>query len=316
MPQREAIKAMLINIFDVGHGGCSMVTCPNGTRMMIDCGFRSDPPWFPSVSFKGSQIDLLALLNLDEDHVRDLPYLWRDVSICSMFSNPTITANALATVKRAGGMGEGVKMMHSILEHFGAGLIGRMACGETVRAWAYFNRYGVDFSDTNNLSLAVFIRYGAFTILFAGDLEAADWRALLRHSAFATDLTSVTMFVTSHHGRENGCCEEVFQFCHPDVFVISDAEHVYASQDTTDWYRRRARGIPVLTPWQHSSRQQRFVLTTRCDGTLRVGVQSDGRYLVIPERAAPELNWPLDISDKHWLSHRAQYAAASWEGSS
>ena len=237
---------MFIDIFDVGHGSCTGITCPNGTRITIDCGCRLEPPWFPSVAFRGSPIDLLAIVNLDEDHVGDLAYLWRDVSIRSIFSNPTVNAGALAAMKRVGGMGRGVQMMHGILEHFGPGLVGSMADGGSVRAWAYFNQYGVDFTDTNNLSLAVFIRYGSFTILFAGDLETAGWRALLRQPGFIADLSSTTVFVTSHHGRENGCCDEVFQFCRPEVFVISDAEHRYASQDTTDWYRWRARGIPVL----------------------------------------------------------------------
>src|SRR5262245_23420127 len=168
---------MLIDIFDVGHGGCTVITCPNGARIMIDCGFRTDPPWFPSVVFQRRPVDLLTILNLDEDHVRDLAYVWRDVTIRSVFSNPTVNAGALKAMKRVGGMGEGVRAMHAILERLGPGLVGSMADSGAVRAWAYFNRYGVDFSDTNNLSLAVFIRYGAFKILFAGDLEAAGWRA-------------------------------------------------------------------------------------------------------------------------------------------
>jgi len=303
---------MFINIFDVGHGSCSMVTCPNGTRLMIDCGYRLEPPWFPSVAFEDSRINLLTLLNLDEDHVSDLAYLCRDVPIDSMLSNPTITARALAAMKRSGGMGNGIQMIWRILEHCGPGLIGRIACGGTVRAWAYFNRYGVDFSDTNNLSLAFFVRYGTFTILFAGDLEAAGWRALLRRPAFVADLASVTMFVTSHHGRENGCCAEVFQFCRPEVFVVSDAEHLYASQDTLDWYRRRAQGIPVLRPWPYGSNQQRFVLTTRCDGSLHVVVRPDGRYLITPERPAPELNWPLEMVEKRRLHASVKYATPTY----
>lgn len=287
---------MIIDIFDVSHGSCNLITCPNGARILIDCGLRLDPPWFPSLALKGAQIDLLTLLNLDEDHVEDLECLCRDTQICSMFSNPTVTASALAVMKREHGMGAGVRHAHKILTRFGPGLIGPMAHGGTVRAWAHFNRYGAEFLDTNNLSLALFIRYGAFTILFAGDLEAAGWRSLLKNPHFAADLESVTMFVTSHHGRQNGCCAEVFQFCKPDVFVISDDEHLYASQDTTEWYRRRAHGIPVLRPWPYSSHQRRFVMTTRRDGHLRVAVQSDGRYLITPERSVPELNWPANIA--------------------
>ena len=66
---------MKIDIFDVGHGNCSLITCPNGARIMVDCGFKSDLGWFPSVAFAGQFIDLLVFNNLDEvrwDHLTNL----------------------------------------------------------------------------------------------------------------------------------------------------------------------------------------------------------------------------------------------------
>lgn len=277
---------MRIEIFDVGHGGCSVVTCPNGTRIMVDCGFRLDPGWFPSVAFGGQWMDLLVFGNLDEDHVEDLPHVWRDVRLGSIFSNPTVSATALALMKREHGMAEGVRQAHAILRDHGAGLIGRPPDLGAVGAWAYWNRYGVDFTDTNNLSLAVFVRYGAFTILFAGDLETAGWRALLRMPGFVADLASVSVFVASHHGRDNGCCEEVFQACRPGVFVISDEEHRHDSQDTTDWYRQRAHGIPDfrVTPDLILGHPRRYVLTTRRDGRLSMDVAPEGRFLITTEK--------------------------------
>jgi beta-lactamase superfamily II metal-dependent hydrolase len=254
--------------------------------MMVDCGFRLDPGWFPSVAFQGQSIELLVFGNLDEDHVEDLPYVWRGVRLGSIFSNPTVSAAALAAIKREHGMADGVRHVHTILQQHGAGLIGRRSDLGSVRAWAYWNRYGLDFTDTNNLSLAVFVRYGAFTILFAGDLEAAGWRALLRVPGFVADLASTNVFVASHHGRENGCCEEVFEACRPGVFVISDEEHRYDSQDTTDWYRRRAQGVPDLrlAPDPILGHPRRYVLTTRRDGRLSIHVSPDGRFLITPEK--------------------------------
>lgn len=283
---------MKIDIFDVGHGGCSVITCPNGARIMVDCGFRLNPGWFPSIKFQGQRIDLLVFTNLDEDHVEDLPYVWQHVTLGAIFSNPTISAAALAALKREHGMARGVRQAHAILRHFGAGLIGRLPNLGCVQAWAYWNCYGRDFADTNNLSLVVFVRYGAFTILFAGDLEAAGWRALLRVPGFIADVLSVNMFVASHHGRENGCCEEVFQISRPDVFVISDDEHRYNSQDTTDWYRQRARGIANISGIPHPvfGYPLRYVLTTRRDGTLSVQVEPSGRFLVTCPRPASGFN--------------------------
>lgn len=277
---------MKIDIFDVGHGGCSVITCPNGARIMVDCGFRLDPGWFPSIMFQGEFMDLLVLSNLDEDHVKDLRHVRQDMRLGSIFSNPTVTAAALAAMKREHGMGNGVLQAHAILRHYGTGLIGRPADSGFVRVWAYWNRYGLDFTDTNNLSLAVFICYGAFTILFAGDLETAGWRSLLRVPGFLADLLSVNVVVTSHHGRKNGCCDEVFWVCRPDVFVISDDEHQFDSQDTTDWYRQRAYGIPDLNavPDFFLNYPRRYVLTTRHDGALLIRVAPNGRFHITSQR--------------------------------
>lgn len=121
---------MKIEIFDVGHGGCSVITCPNRARMMVDCGFRLDPTWFPSSAFRGKWIDLLVLSNLDEDHVEDVPYVFRHVPLGSIFSNPTVTAEALAAMKRKHGMAKGMRTAHAILRRYGAGL----RCQQLVRA--------------------------------------------------------------------------------------------------------------------------------------------------------------------------------------
>jgi hypothetical protein len=82
---------MKIEIHDVGHGGCAVVTCPNGARIMLDCGLDADRQWFPSAAYANQFIDALALQNLDEDHVNDLPHVWERVRIGSLYSNPSIT---------------------------------------------------------------------------------------------------------------------------------------------------------------------------------------------------------------------------------
>lgn len=278
---------MVIDIFDVGHGGCTLITCPNGTRLMLDCGLRLEPRWSPSAFLRGQSIDLLIFTNLDEDHVQDLPHVWAEVPIHAIFSNPTVFAGALARLKYEHGMAGGVRTVHAILQKFGTGLVGHMPRLGNVQAWAYWNRYELDFADSNNLSLAVFVRYGAFTILFAGDLEAIGWRCLLQDPRFTNDLSSVNVFMASHHGRESGCCDEVFRLCRPDVFVISDGEQQFESQDTTAWYRLRACGIPdyraLPSPFGFP---HRYVLSTRRDGTLSFSVWPTGQFRITPQWAS------------------------------
>jgi beta-lactamase superfamily II metal-dependent hydrolase len=288
---------MRIDIHNVGHGHCSVITCPNGAKIMLDCGYRVDPGWFPSVAYGGDHISLLAFTNLDEDHVEDLPYVLKHVSLGAIFSNPTVSASALAAMKRAGGMGKGVGVAHCILDRFGSGQIGTVADAGEVKATAFYNRYGIDFTDTNNLSLAVIVRYRGFFILFAGDLETAGWRALLKLPGFVQHLPHVNVMVASHHGRANGQCDELFRLMKPDVVVFSDDAKQYESQETDAWYRSRVNGLRDLNnPRPLAGHGRRHVMTTRRDGNLTVRVDNAGRYLITPERRSivPALpQWPL-----------------------
>ena len=38
---------MLLDIFDVEHGACALITTSNGKRVMIDCGHNAATNWRP-----------------------------------------------------------------------------------------------------------------------------------------------------------------------------------------------------------------------------------------------------------------------------
>ncbi|WBO22502.1 ComEC/Rec2 family competence protein [Sphingomonas abietis] len=278
---------MHIEIHDVDHGGCAVITGPAGHRLMLDCGLCSDRPWYPSVTYNGQRIDTLMLMNLDEDHCEDLPYLWRDCVVGAVVGNPTVDAHALRAMKAECGMRSGVTAAANILERFGPGFLGDWSHDLGGVAWhVFWNRYGADFTDTNNLSLAAFIRFGGFTILFGGDVERAGWRQLLKNHDFRAKLSTVNVYVASHHGRENGCCSEVFDICRPELVIFSDGRKQYSTQETRDWYASRATGIPDYTKpaGLFGIEPVRKVMTTRRDGTIAIDVATDGRYSVRGDR--------------------------------
>jgi beta-lactamase superfamily II metal-dependent hydrolase len=113
-------------------------------------------------------------------------------------------------------------------------------------------------TDTNNLSLVLFLHCPGLSIVFPGDLEKPGWRNLLLRPDFQAHLARVNIFVASHHGRENGYLPEVFDYCHPQVIIISDESKQYETQETN--YSNRASGIV----W--NATDTRKVLTTRKDG--------------------------------------------------
>lgn len=282
---------MQIEVHDVEHGGCVVVTGPEGHRLMLDCGFNLAKPWFPSIAYAGQVIQTLMFLNLDEDHVEDLPHLCQTTQINGIVSNPTVTAPALRAMKPRG-MLSGVKMAHDILASFQTGRIGHWGHPlGGVRWHAFWNAYGSDFTDTNNLSLAVFVSYGRFTILFGGDMECAGWEKLLQNPYFVGRLPEVKIYVASHHGRDNGRCEALFQYMSPSVVIFSDGPRIHDTQNTTSWYGNRVAGIVDTSKLSTGfAPVRRKVMTTRKDGSLRIEVSLDGGFTVFYEKSEPSLS--------------------------
>jgi beta-lactamase superfamily II metal-dependent hydrolase len=168
------MNPMQIEIFDVGHGQCAVITTPNGRRMMLDCGDRwgDDRFWTPSLHFFQQTIDLLALMNLDEDHLRDFRNMMHDCTVPWVLSNPTIGSREFAALKK-----DGAQAVAAWLAQPKNPLPGpQLDFGDVQIRWYYpFFVPGAE-NKTNDLSLAVIAQFGAFKILFAGDLEVAGWR--------------------------------------------------------------------------------------------------------------------------------------------
>lgn len=265
---------MTVDFYDVGHGNCTVITCPNGKKIMIDTGHSESRPWYPSATFRGHEIELLILTNYDEDHLSDLAGVKSACNLHWYRRNKSITAAGLIDMKRnAGELGPGVKAaIEHIREYEGVTSSGEPDLGAAVTT-SYWNRYPNDFSDTNNLSFVTFLSYQGYKFVFPGDLEKAGWEKLLEREDFRSDLKDVTVFVASHHGRVSGCCSAVFEHCSPRIAVMSDRNKNFETQETTQWYGQRVQGVN----W---SGAQRRVFTTRQYGDIRIGVKDDGGWTI------------------------------------
>ena len=130
-----------------------------------------------------------------------------------------------------------------------------------VQFTVFYNRYGTDFGDTNNISLVTFLECNSLKFIIPGDLEKSGWERLLDDTAFRAELSGVNIFIASHHGRESGYCRAVFDICHPNGFVFSDSPIKYATQEMANIYATHASGLTF-------NGQTRRVLSTRKDGSL------------------------------------------------
>lgn len=131
-------------------------------------------------------------------------------------------------------------------------------------SWAW-NPYP-GFDDENNLSVVLFLNIHGFTFMFPGDMETSGFNNLLDTCpAFGKLVGMVDVLTASHHGRANGICPAMFDKhgCKPQIVVISDDYKQYDTQNTTDYYASKARGIAGFR-----GGGRRFVLTTRKDGEI------------------------------------------------
>lgn len=277
----------LLQIYDVEHGACAILESPDRERIaMIDSGHNGTTGWRPSIhiryGMRRQRLDYFLNTNADQDHLSDLAGLdLHDVYIGTFHRNRSIPVAVLRAIKeQSGDLTNDVDRylelhrdwVHPVAVPFDQGMGG-------VTLSTFWNSYPA-FTDTNNLSMAVFIKYAGFKILFPGDLEQAGWLALLQNPAFVAELRGTVILVASHHGRLSGFCAEIFDYFTPWAVVISDKPIAHETQDLDYSPYIRRDGV-VLT---NSTR--RHVLTTRRDGDITFSVDANGDFRIITEKAA------------------------------
>lgn len=284
--------SMRIMVWDVEHGCCAMVQHVSkagiahevgGRLAMIDSG--SSASFKPSTYIRSigrSTLDYLFITNADQDHMSDLKGLeYAGIGVSTLIRNPSYTGDELKQIKLVSGpLTNDASWYVNACGTYSGGLpavtFDQGMGGITYKS--FWNRYP-QFKDTNNLSLAVFIKYANFKILFPGDLEKPGWNALLQRADFRVELSGTDVLMASHHGRESGYYKDIFRHFTPSCIVISDKAKEHKTQEMVPDYRKvvRDKGVKVRT-----TMKDRHVLTTRRDGWIQFDVD-DRNYTIDTE---------------------------------
>lgn len=283
---------MELRIWDVEHGACAMLhhtlNGVPGRLAMIDSGSTED--WNPAACIQGpalrrNYLDYLFITNADQDHMDGLQGLWdAGINVTVMHHNPTFGPAEFEAVKRRSGpltrdaqrYSQNLRTYIAPIEYpFNDSMGG-------ITKTMFWNPYPT-FDNTNDLSLVVFVQYGEFGILFPGDLERPGWLYHLRNQAFQEMLGRVTVLVASHHGRESGYCQEMFDYCWPQAIVMSDKAIVHDTQGMTQTYRNHVIRNHPNGVYVNTSGRNRHVLTTRRDGWIQFSVLENGRFDISTE---------------------------------
>lgn len=277
-----------LQVFDVEHGCCALLTIPYAYgnschRIMFDCGHNSSTKWYPGTHLRRmgiTQLELLVVTNYDEDHVSGFRNILEEgISIKQILRNPAVTPAIIRHLKTEDGMGIGIETLTNVLTQFSEiDVVGsEIPLPPHVDLQWFWNPYPF-FEDENNLSLITVLDVYGVKFMFCGDMETRGFRnAINTCSAFANVVSKVHVLMASHHGRANGICEEMFDIwgLAPEVVIISDDYKQYNTQETTNYYGRKAKGIFGF----RDNTGIRKVLTTRRDGELLFSFQ-DGRCIV------------------------------------
>ncbi len=262
---------MKLEIFDVEHGACALMTCDNGGRMMIDCGHNAATGWLPGDYLRSigvNYLEMLVITNYDQDHISGYPNLSQRVTIGSMYRNVSVSADTIYQLKSDVGTVSPAmtNFVHDLHINFsGAGGVWVPPNYPNVEWQSVCNTYPA-FDDENNLSLLMHLKIHNTTFLFTGDMEKAGWKTLLENNPTARQMVRNTdILVAAHHGRESGRWPEMFDVygCNPQIILVSDAYMQHMSQETNQYYRSKARGVSNFR-----DDAMRHVLTTRRDGTI------------------------------------------------
>lgn len=275
---------MFLEIFDVEHGACALITTICGKHIMVDCGDNTSTGWQPGTALRNraiTSLERLIVTNYDEDHASGFANLNSNITVFGLQRNANVSAQLIHHLKSENGIGNGIAGLAKTFDRYTGPALPSVV--DDIAITAFCNQPGIPpfgFDDENNLSLCAFVSCGVHRIIFPGDMEKAGWKALLANPWFVQQLKGVTLFVASHHGRENGYCEEVLDLC-PSIqtVIISDKWKGYQSQETVDRYRRYAHGFIY-------NGENRRVLTTRRDGNMHFDIPSVGVATVLLGLAA------------------------------
>ena len=255
---------MRFTIHDVGHGFCAHFQHDNGNVMLWDAGHKPLPEIRPSYFLRSQGITVIHyffVTNYDEDHISDLPSLRDSFEICILTRNKSIDAGQLLRLKLASGpITPAMSSLLSMIDTY-THPVSSPPDFSRIEWTTFSNRFQSDFNDTNNLSLVTFLHSPVIDVVIPGDLETAGWLKLLENARFRQHLQRTKVFIASHHGRESGYCNRVFDYCSPEVVVFSDSRVKHATQEMANTYGRHASGITF-------NGRVRSVLSTRADGTL------------------------------------------------
>lgn len=295
------MNELKIWFLNVGHGDSTLVLLPNGARMLIDCGCGSDhwpstllsscgitpenPAQIPGENRRYG-LDSLVITHPHGDHISDIQRIHDQVGFYLLTGGyrDFIDQIAIESIDfRQRGQDAAKAFVSIVKKHSGTYEPEKDRVRTSIPICTVEKKRFIGYSDgmdLNELSWFVSISIANHKVLFTGDMTATGVRRILKSSRaeeFARFVAGTTILKVPHHGRENGCSEEMFDLFggKPLACVASDEVLNERNQGTSniEWYRARTSDSTVSVNGAMASRK---VFTTRKDNDIYLCISDLG----------------------------------------
>jgi len=269
--------------WDVQHGHATYIRTPNNRHMVVDLGigsFSTKHEFSPLRHLRNNygvqQLDYVIITHPHRDHIDDI-FEFDNMNPKTLHRPRHLSADVIRAGNKSGDFNKIDKYLE-IEGRYNLPVLGTPGDIDVPANWgnvrmSFFVSNGCNTNNLNNHSVVSIFEYLGVKIVIPGDNEKISWNELLKDIKFCTASQNADVLLAPHHGRESGFCPELMDHVRPRFVVISDGPAGETS--CTEKYAAKIRQYRT-TGWRGYYRDntwdERFCVTTRCDGMIRVRV--------------------------------------------
>ncbi len=219
-PPQELLKSFRktsrISFIAVGQGSSTLITCPEGLKILIDCGGNYSPignsgeriigPYLYRRGF--NKIDHVYITHPDRDHVDGLAF------IANHFSPDSVI------IRKKGWNEKQLTRLQNLAAQFDFQIIDQQSLKVTSKN-SYIKQipilYEKSVTTPNDNGMILQYVHGDISVLFPGDIS----RNVEKLVATSKENYTTTILLSPHHGSKTSSSPAFLEKIHPELIIIS-----------------------------------------------------------------------------------------------
>ncbi|MGJ8643773.1 MAG: ComEC/Rec2 family competence protein [Luteolibacter sp.] len=280
------MSSLKLTFLDVQHGSACHIETPTGQNIMFDLGTgdfdesqggTSHSPLLYLYNTKNiHKLDSVIITHPHADHISDINN-FDLLSPTSLHCPRHLTADFIKGENQSRDQSKVSKYLEIVERYSGSFETGQSPLQAPNHGCNQFDLFSCnpDSDNLNDHSTAAVISFAGTKFLLTGDTEKAGWEKLLSMPRFRQAATNIDILLASHHGRDNGFNEDLFELIgRPAIVIISDTA-VGTTSVTNKYYNKTNDTGWNVRNRSNGDSERRYCLTTRGDGTIEVICSKD-----------------------------------------